>query len=126
MSDRDLIAIGFPAGNDGVLHAPASSRVKLGRSGKFYETRDQSRRRQRHSRGALQERDQDHARGEVMTIKDATDFWQAVMTTGYAMEGDRERLHHLSLALDERGSWKSGVSLRSFKSELNHPGSRAG
>jgi len=23
-----------------------------------------------------------------MTIKDATDFWQAVMDTGYAMEGD--------------------------------------
>jgi hypothetical protein len=40
MSDRDsLLAVGFTAGNDGVLVAPATSRVKLVPIGAFYELR---------------------------------------------------------------------------------------
>jgi hypothetical protein len=40
MSDRDsLLAVGFVAGNDGALVAPATSRVKLVPIGQFYELR---------------------------------------------------------------------------------------
>jgi len=37
MSDRDLMAIGFVADNDGVLVASKDSRVKLAPIGQFYE-----------------------------------------------------------------------------------------
>jgi hypothetical protein len=37
MSDRDsLLALGFVAGNDGVLHAPDVARVRLEPVGTFY------------------------------------------------------------------------------------------
>jgi hypothetical protein len=39
MSDRDLIGVGFVAGDDGTLHAPESSRVTLAPVGQFYELR---------------------------------------------------------------------------------------
>jgi hypothetical protein len=40
MSDRDsLLAVGFVAGNDGTLNAPATSRVRLVPIGQFYELR---------------------------------------------------------------------------------------
>ena len=40
MSDRDsLLAVGFVAGNDGTLVAPATSRVRLVPIGQFYELR---------------------------------------------------------------------------------------
>jgi hypothetical protein len=39
MSERDLLEVGFSAGNDGVLHAPRDSRIKLMPVGQFYELR---------------------------------------------------------------------------------------
>jgi hypothetical protein len=39
MSDKDLQAIGFTAGNVGMLLAPAGSRVRLAPIGQFYELR---------------------------------------------------------------------------------------
>jgi len=39
MSDRDLIAMGFSQGNDGVLVAPKDSRVRLEPVGAFYKMR---------------------------------------------------------------------------------------
>ena len=37
--DSALVAVGFTVGNDGVLHAPAASRVKLAPIWQFYELR---------------------------------------------------------------------------------------
>jgi hypothetical protein len=39
MSDKDLVTIGFTAGNDGVLSAPRDSRVRLAPIGQSYELR---------------------------------------------------------------------------------------
>jgi hypothetical protein len=40
MSDRDsLLAVGFVAGNDGVLHAPVIGHTTLAPIGQFYELR---------------------------------------------------------------------------------------
>jgi hypothetical protein len=39
MSDRDLLALGFSQGDDGVLVAPKDSRVMLAPIGQFYELR---------------------------------------------------------------------------------------
>jgi len=39
MNDRDLLELGFVAGNDGVLHAPDAGRVRLTPYGKYYELR---------------------------------------------------------------------------------------
>jgi hypothetical protein len=39
MSAHDLVSVGFSAGDDGTLHAPATSQVKLAPIGQFYELR---------------------------------------------------------------------------------------
>jgi hypothetical protein len=36
-TDSALTVVGFTAGNDGVLHAPSDSRVRLAPIGQFYE-----------------------------------------------------------------------------------------
>jgi hypothetical protein len=38
-SDAALVAVGFVAGNDGTLHAPATNRTALVPTGNFYEQR---------------------------------------------------------------------------------------
>jgi hypothetical protein len=71
MSDRDLLAIGFSQGNDGVLHAPSDSRTTLAPTGQFYELRasHQPRRRQRHRCGALKIGGEDYPRGKAMSTE---------------------------------------------------------
>jgi hypothetical protein len=37
MSNRDLLAVGFVAGNDGTLHAPETSHTQLAPTAQFYQ-----------------------------------------------------------------------------------------